>query len=278
MKTRYTLGCLFLMTIFGIAAVFLVIEAKRLSRQQYEQNLQRQMTEQFNAIKQNQHPGADLTIWTLSNFSDLTNDPIAAARVERVDVMMWPDVSQPEWQLLNKLPNLKQIHFYDCGNVDLILSHIRGTGNLEEFALTGSTPLSDTGMGYLPSFVNLKTLDVVGPVTDAGLRQLSGHPSHEELHLIKTDVTDSGLAVLSTLPRLRRLVIEWDPYQATRLTNAGPVHVIGPTDAGLIHLKGLTKLETLELNGGWVSEAAVEDLQKALPNCKITTFPECCHE
>jgi hypothetical protein len=42
------------------------------------------------------------------------------------------------------------------------------------------------------------------------------------------------------------------------------------TDAGLVHLKGLTKLETLSLNFTKVTDAGVADLQKALPNCKIS--------
>ncbi len=41
------------------------------------------------------------------------------------------------------------------------------------------------------------------------------------------------------------------------------------TDAGLVHLKGLTSLETLWLIGTQVTDAGVQDLQKALPNCQI---------
>ena len=41
------------------------------------------------------------------------------------------------------------------------------------------------------------------------------------------------------------------------------------TDAGLVHLKGLTKLQTLGLIGTMVTETGVADLKKVLPNCKI---------
>ena len=42
------------------------------------------------------------------------------------------------------------------------------------------------------------------------------------------------------------------------------------TDAGLVHLKGLTKLGTLNLTDTKVTAAGVKDLQAALPNCKIS--------
>ena len=41
------------------------------------------------------------------------------------------------------------------------------------------------------------------------------------------------------------------------------------TDAGLVHLKGLTKLKELDLYGTNITDAGVTDLQKALPNCGI---------
>ena len=42
------------------------------------------------------------------------------------------------------------------------------------------------------------------------------------------------------------------------------------TDAGLVHLKGLTNLQSLHIGGNKVTDAGVADLQKSLPNCKIS--------
>ena len=41
------------------------------------------------------------------------------------------------------------------------------------------------------------------------------------------------------------------------------------TDAGLVHLTGLTNLQELGLGSTKVTDAGVADLQKALPNCEI---------
>ena len=40
---------------------------------------------------------------------------------------------------------------------------------------------------------------------------------------------------------------------------------------GLVHLKGLTKLQAFKIGGFGqeITDAGVADLQKALPNCKI---------
>jgi len=41
------------------------------------------------------------------------------------------------------------------------------------------------------------------------------------------------------------------------------------TDAGLRHLRALTKLSRLDLEGTRVTEAGVAELQRALPQCKV---------
>ena len=42
------------------------------------------------------------------------------------------------------------------------------------------------------------------------------------------------------------------------------------TDAGLVHLTGLTNLQTLNFSFTKITDAGVAELQKALPNCKIS--------
>ena len=68
----------------------------------------------------------------------------------------------------------------------------------------------------------------------------------------------------------------------TQITDAGLVHLAGMTnlqdlyltdtqvtDAGLVHLAGMTNLGILFLDETQVTDAGVAELQKALPNCGI---------
>jgi len=70
-----------------------------------------------------------------------------------------------------------------------------------------------------------------------------------EVYLSNTQVTDVGLVHLKGLRKLDRL------------------HLTGTqvTDAGLEHLKGLTNLEWLYLRSTQVTDAGVAELKKALP-------------
>jgi internalin A len=73
------------------------------------------------------------------------------------------------------------------------------------------------------------------------------------LILREPQVTDAGLEHLKGLTSLQMLKLN-----GTKVS-----------DAGLVHLKGLTGLKMLELLDTPVTEDGVNDLQQALPNCEI---------
>jgi Leucine-rich repeat (LRR) protein len=81
-------------------------------------------------------------------------------------------------------------------------------------------------------------------VTDAGLAQLKVFPSLEALDLSDTQVSDAGMPSLEGLSMLRVL----------RLGNTR----VG--DAGLASLKGLTRLEVLKLNGTRIRDGGLAHL------------------
>ena len=70
---------------------------------------------------------------------------------------------------------------------------------------------------------------------------------------MKPQVTDAGLVHLKGLTTLERLRLACTEV----------------TDAGLVHLTGLTKLESLNLRDTQITGAGVADLKKALPKCSI---------
>lgn len=193
--------------------------------------------------------------------------PILALLFMAIRHLLLYDVRRSRAELDQKVRNLKSgasntVRLYDTVRTDALLKQIRCMPQVEELNLD-QTDVSDKGMRHVATLRNLKKLVVYDGrpgIGDLGLARLKGHGKLESLELVLTRVTDEGLVVLKDLPKLRSLVL----YSQPRL---GPLL----TDAGLVHLEGLTRLETLELTGGWASEPAVEDLRKALPNCTIDT-------
>lgn len=89
---------------------------------------------------------------------------------------------------------------------------------------------------------------------DTILEQVKKFPKLRELYLWNTGVTDAGLVHLQGLSELQKLDLSGTAV----------------TDAGLKHLKGLTNLREVNLKGNrGVTAAGVRELQQALPRAKI---------
>ena len=138
---------------------------------------------------------------------------------------------------------------------------------------------TDLGLKHYLAAVAPPTALSLGPwkITDAGLVHLKGMTKLEDLNLYGTKITDVGLVHLKGLTNLQNITL---PKQ---ITDAGLEHLKGLTnlkklnlnntqitDAGLVHLKGLTNLKLLSLYKTQITDAGIAELQKALPNCKIT--------
>ena len=115
--------------------------------------------------------------------------------------------------------------------------------------------------------------------SDSDLAQLGHWPELRRLDIFSDKITDSGLINLKELEGLQQL------YLATRITNAGLVHLSGLTElrelnlvffnfteGGLTPLKELKKLRTLYLWEVKVPESELKDLRKALPNLEIVKY------
>jgi hypothetical protein len=144
-----------------------------------------------------------------------------------------PKPSEPTWlrTLLGGafFDRVVGVHWLAASDTDAGLEHIGGLGQLQWLSLD------------------------YAQVTDAGLEHLRGLAQLKALSLRNAHVTDAGLERLRNLAQLESL----------DLSNT---HV---TDAGLIDLKCLMNLQAVNLSGTKVTDDDVEELRRALPNCRI---------
>ena len=114
--------------------------------------------------------------------------------------------------------------------------------------------LADDDLKIVSRLTQLKSLRLYSAkITDAGLVNLSHLTELQELYLVQAAITNSGLENLKGLTQLRSL---W-------------LYGTNVSDAGLVNLRGLSQLKYLSLVFTKVSDNGIEELQKALPSCKI---------
>ena len=203
---------------------------------------------------------------------------------------------------LKHLQNSKDLTFLalnNCNITDEGLSYLKNLTKLEGLQLT-QTKISDKGLAELKSFRHLKNLLIMdNGITDAGLEHLKDLSSLEILWINWNPVTDDGLFYLSKLKNLRVLYAD-----RTEITDAGLVHLKGLNDfrqlsisdigdEGIAYLSELPSLNNLQISDAKVTKASIpyfqnmqsiekaslsgdkinntllEELQAALPACKI---------
>ncbi|MBT4867660.1 MAG: hypothetical protein HON53_21370 [Planctomycetaceae bacterium] len=114
--------------------------------------------------------------------------------------------------------------------------------------------ITDASLAKIRTLDSLLVLDIWdAPITDAGVSQLAEMTQLRALGIRDTQVTDNGLKHLSKLASLKELNLT--------LTDV--------TDAGMKHLTGLKSLHFLGLHDTAVTGTGINELQVALPLCKI---------
>ena len=144
--------------------------------------------------------------------------------------------------------------------------HLAGLKRLKVLALN-SDRITSTEIVHLTGLKKLTDLVVQGWATDDSLEQISKLSNLEHLEFYETtQITDVGLSHVAKICNLRFLQLG-----SARLSDQDFMKI---SDAGLIHLYGLKNLESLGLNTMHVTQAGIDKLQKALPNCKIDWNPK----
>jgi hypothetical protein len=120
------------------------------------------------------------------------------------------------------------------------------------------------GLRHLSGWTNVRELFFNGckNVTDAGLAHLVELPNLEELSLVDEGdgmvITDAGLAHIGQMKRLKYLMLIGMP---------------SVSDAGLVHLHGLSNLENMSIHRTGATEDGLKQLYAALPDCHILSSP-----
>jgi Leucine Rich repeat len=127
-------------------------------------------------------------------------------------------------------------------------------GELRRLAL-GKADINGFGLASLVNLKHLKSLNVVNThVDDSGMEYIGRIVPLADLNVGGTRISDSGLKQLRSLTNLKALNLDDTDI----------------SDAGLEYLKVLTNLTNLDLSGTRVTTQGIRELQKALPNTKIT--------
>ncbi len=147
-----------------------------------------------------------------------------------------------KWQKLGSTPGsvalppnyVLGLRFFNFGldELETWIKEIPHPDDVVSLDLNG--PIDDAGMATLRAFPNLTYLEVdtAERVTNAGLAYLVGLPKLTTLHFPwATGITDEGMAYLRALPELAGLLLHW----------------AGISDAALRYLESLAKLSVLEL-------------------------------
>jgi internalin A len=170
------------------------------------------------------------------------------------------------------LPRLTVLHFYETRldrrtmatvgtmkNLKLIvlarvvfdggsLQQLEGISGLERLCLNGSK-IDDDGLAAVSKFRRLKLLDLSGTkITNRGLRHLEGLVTLEQLTLPR-EITDAGVAHLRNLTNLANLGTA--DYNLRKLT-----------DAGMVYLGRLHRLQQLDLHESKVTDRGMEYLSE----------------
>jgi hypothetical protein len=193
--------------------------------------------------------------------------------------------------LLKKLSSrFTVLHLQESMVTDTGLSHLEGINNIDSINLS-KTRISDAGLEHLKGMTRLSHLIVTGTqVTDDGIKRLK--KALPRLTVVKLDAiqeasedaiikvggqieTTPGGSVIEVHFRgvaltdsdLGNLKAHLEVWKAT-LKTLDLAHT-KITDTGLLHLRGLIALKTLEVAGTGVTAAGAKSLEKVLPGLQV---------
>ena len=181
-----------------------------------------------------------------------TSDPSNPQNVI-VEAAIREELKKPTGELTKAdLEKVKTLSFWMSNITNEGVKDAAKLKQLEDLSLN-HTKITDECLKEVAKLPKLRTLGLWDTqITDAGIREVAKLTQLESLNLGATKITNRGLKEVSKL---------------TKLTYLNLRYIDEITDEGLKELAKCKQLENLYL-GKWL-DAPVE-LQKALPNCKIS--------
>ena len=234
------------------------------------------------------HLGNTVPVWvaydyqikdSLNGISEETRMPTGSAA--RQLPMVVPPAPVPKWSfgLLDKeyFYDVVEVHIsrrWPLLGIDGLIVHIATLPKVRSVTLTTQNELTADDLAPLSQMHNLKKL-TLGVVTDKSLEHISQLVRLESLDSLNSirlpmndrgaiQITDEGLPHIAKLPNLRSLKLRNGHFGLSSGENCTMV-----SDEGLVHLYGLKNLEFLRINSPQITQAGIDNLQMALPNCEI---------
>ncbi len=172
---------------------------------------------------------------------------------------------------LEKLTDLEELRLGGLLFTDEGLSHLKELKNLKVVALT-SDHVTGKGLSYLHESKGLQSLALDGnSFNDAGLENLKNWPGLRELEL---NLSSNGKGSASGVERRAVQVSERGLIVLKYLSNLRLLHLacLTVSDAGFETLRGLKKLETLEIDQVDINEPALASIGSLTGLCTLRMF------
>ena len=259
-RRYYAVICLVVaIALFIVAMIYVASITRESAAKSIENQRNARINNQIDSIKKGEHlllmSSSDITDSKLSER--LLKEPACLENIKVVNVFgaLFPEpISDENVRFLSRLSNLKKVYICDEGNAGVFFKQLQGMRSVEDIFID-TTPVSRVGIQYIATLPNLKQLTFHnGNLNNQGLAAIRNHPTLETLKVNGTKITGDGLAVLCEIPKL----------QCVMLKN------VKMSQTGFENLKKLTNLKELCLGDWRLDEPEMVELQKALPNCKIT--------
>ena len=171
----------------------------------------------------------------------------------------------------NNLVRLEFTPFYNVNVTDDQIAELNSCHKLQSLNIRGAG-VTENCLTALVTLKELQQVEIYTDLTDAGIKSLTQLKSLTEISAAGEQITDSGIALLASLPHLEKISLHRCSLLSGRcfaklnqLTNLKSItlYSVGLTDEGLASLAMLPNLESLEIsNSTSFTEKGLENLTK----------------